>query len=304
MPQWPGKRERHVPALVWLPPFISYGLLAQEKVLLPVRVPHQLIFLELSLSTGPWVCFTNLGDYLSSGKWTVIINYYIDQEVWAEETLCSPLSSECNSHHRRQSATTCEIGKWKKLRFRLRDLLCDKNFFWGDATHIHLPQLVNLQQTQVHIPLNSDLVNKWVLLRLLKGTEMIQNTCITKAHPNPGLLLHKAGNMEYSAQPTGSSTSSFLGLNLFQIAWLDSASISLERLFCSFSPCENLPGSSVCLTLSNLASLDLRGILCFYWLLWQGRISFRDFLKLLELFAFLLKEHSYRMECFNVGGNC
>lgn len=55
--------------------FISYELLAQEKVLLPIGVPRQLIFLELSLSTGPWVHFTNLGDELSSGKWTVIIDY-------------------------------------------------------------------------------------------------------------------------------------------------------------------------------------------------------------------------------------
>jgi hypothetical protein len=33
-------------------------------------------------------------------------------------------------------------------------------------------------------------------------------------------------------------------------------------------------------------------------------VNFRDFLKLFELFVFLLKELLYRIGCFRPGGNC
>lgn len=145
------------------------------------------------------------------------------------------------------------------------------------------------------------LINKWVLLWLLTGAEVIQGQLY---HQSPPQHEWQFRNLQHTAQPAGSSTGRRLffpgtsvGLRLFQAFGLVFASsrwLSWSLL---------LLGARACLRVSFV------GWILWEWLSeifivysWSGRslvnlIGFRDFLKIFGLFTCCLNELPYRMEC-------
>lgn len=88
------------------------------------------------------------------------------------------------------------------------------------------PQIGNQQQPQIRIPPKSNLVNPWVLLELLTGTEMIQRQ-LQHQRPTPDeWWIATAGTPKLTAWLSGGSKSwklsfpgSSVGLCPFQEAW-------------------------------------------------------------------------------------
>lgn len=109
-------------------------------------------------------------------------------------------------------------------------VLCDF-FSWGDTTRVYSPQLADARRS--YRPLKSNMVNQRVSLGLLKGAAVTQRQLHYQSPPQQWRQLTKAGNLEHTVYPAGSSSdwrvsipSDSVGLNLLQTTELVYASSS------------------------------------------------------------------------------
>lgn len=183
---------------------------------------------------------------------------------------------------------------------RIYMLLCDKTFllwhkFSWEMQHMPIHRRRGTHDSRIQIP-KTNLMNQWVLLGLITGVWMrhhlqeqkwLKDSCITKATP-PWVTdnSQKAGNLERTSQPAGTSTGWRSPFQEPRVVWASSRQLVWYVL---------LPSSSCSLSLQ------------LYCLLWREGPSesgnFRGFLKLFWV-IFLLKELLCRMECYNLRANC
>jgi hypothetical protein len=163
----------------------------------------------------------------------------------------------------------------------------------------------NPWQAKLWIPPKSNLVNQWVLLRSLtemgerlhKWAKMTQ----TKLLPSPKHTQHvHAENVEYTAQPAGSSTNWLVffprdSLNFFQKLVLS------QNFLCRLSPLRAIFAVQLPSTWGRLTAF----IVYFDREETSGSGQFQGLPEAtLSFFTLLFIKLPCRMKCFNLGGTC